>query len=392
MIRLRQYAAASGVWAILVLSACGGPSVYTPPVPERLPEERLQTVLQEYVAGHPGVLGSVQRIDLGGYQTWEATSGFFDAGRERRLGIDDHFLIGRITETFTAAVIARLEEQERIYLDGPVTSYLPTVEAAMLEHIPHGRQITVRQLLGHRSGLYSYAALPEYTEAVYAEPGRSWSALDLLAIVLSYGQPSFAPGEAYEYSSTNYLLLGLLVERLTGVGYATAVQALVLDRLVLGNTWLPNTEPPGARPDDRYQYLAHAYESRSGGVYDALGFHPMSLGWAGGGAASRALDLGVFLRGVVSEELFDGPGPFEALSALGRGSSYGLGLAVRTDARLGTGFGNTGNAFGYGSYVWYFPDVELVVSGCLTGNGAAVLPDPDELLEQLVAELPVDAD
>lgn len=114
--------------------------------------------------------------------------------------------IGSETKTFTVSAILQLVDQGLIGLDDPIAKYVPGV--------PDGQQITIRELARMQSGLYNYSASPQFTEALYANPYRAWTPGQLLAY--SFLRPlNFAPGAGWEYSNTNTVLLGLVVEQVS---------------------------------------------------------------------------------------------------------------------------------------------------------------------------------
>ena len=110
-----------------------------------LPEEALQDALETYQDSVAGILGIMVDIDYAGYEPWGGAAGSFDSSHARALEADDQFWIGSITKTFTAAMILQLWEEELVNLDRPVIRYLAAEEAAVLDSIPYGEQITVRQ-------------------------------------------------------------------------------------------------------------------------------------------------------------------------------------------------------------------------------------------------------
>ena len=142
----------------------------------------------------------------------------------------DHYRIGSLTKTMTATVILQLAQEGKLSLDDPISKYRPEV--------PNGDAITIAQLLDMRSGLYGYDLDPVFLRAVDADPKRTWSPDDLLAI--GYSKPAlFAPGTAYDYSNTTYVLLGLVMEQVTGKTASELFTERLFDPLDLEDTTLP---------------------------------------------------------------------------------------------------------------------------------------------------------
>ncbi len=144
--------------------------------------------------------------------------------------LGDHVRIGSNTKTMTGTVILELVDEGSLNLDDPVATYRPEV--------PNGDQITIAQLLEMRSGLYHYTESPELNQALDETPTCVWSPDELLAIAFPQ-PPSFAPGAAYQYSNTNYIPLGLIIEQFTGDSAENALRQRIFDPLGLTQTLLP---------------------------------------------------------------------------------------------------------------------------------------------------------
>jgi D-alanyl-D-alanine carboxypeptidase len=167
-------------------------------------------------AGAPGVVGLI-RI---GERTWQGASGLGDLRGKRRARAGDRFRIGSVTKSFVAMVVLQLVEG-RLRLGDNLERWLPGL-------VPGGERITVRQLLNHTSGLYNYTDdLPE--------PPRRVRPRQLVAIATGH-RPLFAPGTEFSYSNTNYILAGLLAERVTGQRLADQLEQRILQPLGLDDT------------------------------------------------------------------------------------------------------------------------------------------------------------
>jgi D-alanyl-D-alanine carboxypeptidase len=156
---------------------------------------------------------------------WSGASGPPRAGITPLSG-QTPFAIASVTKTFTAAIVLQLVEEGRIRLDAQVTDYLPEVALAA--------GVTVEQLLGHRSGIADLLA--PMRDRLNAEPSRVWQPAEVLALV---GPSRFAPGTDWGYSNTNYLIAGMLIERVTGSPFAAELQRRVIGPLELRGTGIP---------------------------------------------------------------------------------------------------------------------------------------------------------
>ena len=150
-----------------------------------------------------------------------------DPERAMRAGID--FRAGSVTKTFTGNLALQLVDQGRLSLEDPVSKYV--------EGVPDGERITVRMLLNHSSGLFNYGADMALNETITADPHKVWTPAELVAAAVS-NPPYFPPGEGCAYSNTNYVLLGMIVEKVTGRGFEDELAAGITGPLGLGApTW-----------------------------------------------------------------------------------------------------------------------------------------------------------
>ncbi|HEY1863263.1 MAG TPA: serine hydrolase domain-containing protein, partial [Roseiarcus sp.] len=157
-------------------------------------------------------------------------SGATELGGADRPRADTHFRIASNTKTMAAAVIVLLAQEGKLHFDDPVSKYVSGV--------PNGEHITIAQLLKMRSGLYNYTAPPEIAESLDREPTKSLTPEELLAIAFKH-PPVFAPGHEFDYCNTNYVLLGLVAEKVEGEGLAKIFQTRLFGPLGMKETLLP---------------------------------------------------------------------------------------------------------------------------------------------------------
>lgn len=165
-----------------------------------------------------------------------AASGEADVGTA--LTVDTPLRLASNTKTFVAATALRLWENGRLDLDAPIDGLLSAPLTRLLEADGYDtRRITVRQLLTHSAGLYDHAGDPRFIQTSIAQPDRRWTREGLVRLATEYGDPRSAPGTEFRYSDTGYILLGDIIERVTGRDIAAAVRAeLGFDRLGLKST------------------------------------------------------------------------------------------------------------------------------------------------------------
>jgi D-alanyl-D-alanine carboxypeptidase len=199
----------------------------------------LQQILDETTADG-SIPGAVLAVHVPGQQPWVGASGVADRQSGAAMTTDTRVRIASISKVFTAALVLLLVEEGTISLDAPVATYLPDV-------IPNGQAVTVRQLLQHTSGIYDYLEDRNVVNQAYREPQRTWQPAELVAYANQF-PASFAPGSPgnWDYSSTNYVLLGMIVEQVTGNSMAQAMRQRIFEPLELDNTFfVPQEEVQG---------------------------------------------------------------------------------------------------------------------------------------------------
>lgn len=226
------------------------------------------------------------------------------------LGLDDPFRIGSVTKMFTATLVLMLLDDGLIGLDDHVRDYLPSLTASP--------DATVRHLLSHRSGISDYT---DYAIFGDQEEGlsKAWTPEELYGIAA--GRPQhFPPGERFEYSNTNYLMLGMLVESVTGMSYAEALRQRVLQPLSLSNTYQAPHEQ-GESPTEAFSGLRQQPGSVALADFDYTSIE--TAAWASGDLVSTVTDLDKFLRGLAQGALIP-DGLFREMRP--GDDSYGLGI------------------------------------------------------------------
>ena len=293
---------------------------------------------------------------------WTATFGTQKRGGEQRVAVDDHIRIGSNTKTMTGTVVLQLVQEGKLRLDDPVSKYRPDV--------PNGENITIEHLLNMRSGLYNYTEALELNHSLDTTPDRAFAPDEMLTFALTR-PPSSVPGARYEYSNTNFVLLGLIVEKLTGKPLDEVLEERIFDPLGLDDTSLPKRSsnaipkehPQGYQfgtnietldtevlpPDEQAAANAGALEP-----IDVTGVNP-SWAWAAGGAISTADDLARYVKSLVGGGLLNKRSQQQRLDSVqpndpGISMSPGYGYAI---ADLGRLVGHTGELPGFQSVMGY---------------------------------------
>ncbi|MCC6458161.1 MAG: serine hydrolase [Caldilineaceae bacterium] len=366
--------------AVLALLIIGGVAAsaamgsFARPLTPAQAENMLAEMLRGAVADDDAVRNAVLRVEapaLGLSGVWAA--GVADARSGAAMTDSTPFLSASIGKLFTAATVLALVEEGVLSLDDDVTLWLEPETYAGLP-IEGGdaalREVTIRRLLGHRSGLPDYYegktvdGAPNLKELLLLEPGRTWTPLEVLAYTKEHFPPAGIPGEVFTYSDTNYDLLGLIVEAATGQPFHEVVAAKVLRPLGLRETWYHTLTNP---PDADLAPYADVWLGNLNTAHTPI----LTLDWAGGGLATTTADLHLMLRSLLHGQPVDLE-RFQAEwteNAIASGVDYGYGLWCIRPAGLFFLFRGYPDIYGVsgssGSFLYWIPEYDAVISGTL---------------------------
>ncbi|MBX7466647.1 beta-lactamase family protein [Streptomyces sp. MAG02] len=296
-----------------------------------------------------GVTGVAVRLDTP-HGTVTARSGVGDLVTHRPVPNDGFLRLGSTTKTFVATVMLQLVGEKRISLDQTVGQLLPGVVSG---NGNDGRTITVRDLLQHTSGLsdYVYDVFPEPSAQTYfANRWRSYRPEELVALAMRH-QSDFPAGTRWAYSNTNYVLAGMIIEKITGRTWEQQVHDRILSPLRLQDTDTPGTKPMLPQPHTaNYQQFA-----KDGPMVDTtIPYRPFDSG-ADGSMTGTARDLNRFFTALASGQLLK-PAQLAAMrttvpvpqdSGQPAGTRDGLGLFSTPLSCGGSYLGHGGSGFGY---------------------------------------------
>ena len=328
------------VVAAIALGAAGGAASAAPSKGEA---ESLKSRAQGLVeAGYPAVLAAV--TDSKGESAGVAVGkGNLETGQAPPM--DGEVRIGSNTKTFVAVVVMQMVQEGKVGLDEPIETYLPGLIKG--EGID-GSRITVRQLLQHTSGLPEYTDTTPGSGDIFQVKDHYIPPRDLLDTAL--GKPAqFEPGAQWKYTNTNYLVLGMLVERVSQRPVGEQIDERIVKKLGLSHTYFP-------APGDRSIKGTHPqgyHLSAEGKLEDITEMDPV-WGWAAGAMVSTPSELNTFFQAVFNGRLLTQSsidemknGAVDASSYLGPGTVYGLGLIGRSLSCGGTSWGHGGTIHGY---------------------------------------------
>ncbi|PEK11897.1 serine hydrolase domain-containing protein [Bacillus toyonensis] len=274
-----------------------------------------QAVRDTLQLGFPGILAKTSE----GGKTWSYAAGVANLSSKKPMKTDFRFRIGSVTKTFTATVVLQLAEENRLNLDDSIEKWLPGV---IQGNGYEDKQITIRQLLNHTSGIAEYTRSKSFD---LMDTKKSYRAEELVKMGISM-PPDFAPGKSWSYSNTGYVLLGILIETVTGNSYAEEIENRIIEPLELSNTFLPGNSSviPGTKHARGYIQLDGASEPK-----DVTYYNP-SMGSSAGDMISTADDLNKFFSYLLGGKLLKEQQLKQMLTTVPTGEAalgrYGLGI------------------------------------------------------------------
>jgi D-alanyl-D-alanine carboxypeptidase len=305
----------------------------------------------EASAGTPGAVVGVRTAQ----GTWTKAYGLADPEHGTAMSTSARFRIGSATKTFTGTVLLQLADERRLSLDDTIDRYV--------DGVPNGDRITLELLASMRSGVASYTNNVEFLGRVIADPTAAFTPTEVIEAGLA-ASPTFEPGSRFEYSNTNFILLGQVVEQVSGQPLGELFEQRIFGPIGLSNTSWPGVSCELPAPQAQGFTLAVPTASREHPA-NATNWNP-SWGGAAGALISTVDDLLAYCHCLVTGNGgLLGPetqamrlGSFRAAPDLGANVAYGLGLM-----RVGTWVGHSGDIPGYRTSMYHEPraDTTLVV-------------------------------
>ncbi|MEU4724942.1 serine hydrolase domain-containing protein [Nonomuraea dietziae] len=342
-----------------------------PDFPELTPAvaSRLDTAIRQ-VMRETKVPGVIVGLSASGKGAYVRAFGVADKAAGAPMKPDLYMRIGSETKTFTVTALLELVDQGKVGLDDPIAKYV--------DEVPNGDRITLRDLAGMRSGLFNYSDDEAFFKALIANPQRPFTPQELLAY--SFKRPvQFQPGAQFQYSNTNIILLGLVVEKAGGLPLHEFIQRNVLDPAGLRHTVFP-TDAAFSNPH------AHGYtnQTASGAVADATDWNP-SWGWAAGAMISNLQDLQTWARVLATGTLLTPKTQAERLrtgSTAIPGTGYGLDIF-----NVRSWIGHNGSLPGYQSLTVYLPEEQATLVVLLNTDILHDGAQPSTLLGEAITRI-----
>jgi D-alanyl-D-alanine carboxypeptidase len=375
----------------MALSGCSGGDSSSEPAFATAARPRIDQLLKDTMT--TGAVVYVQAPS----GTWLASFGTAVRGANAPIPTTAHFRVGSVTKTWTGTVILQLVQEGKLSLSDPVGKFITNV--------PNGNAITIEQLLAMRSGLFNYTADLAFNQTLDSQPNKVWTTSEMLSIAFSH-PVDFAPGAAFGYSNTNTVLLGLIIEQLTGTSAANAINTRLFSPLGMTNTFLPpqsDTSLPPPFPHG-YQWGTNAEtatgealspERQAAAANGALQPTDVtnvntSWAWTAGSGISSATELAQYVQRLVGGGYLNAEMQAKRLASCTpiqpsdpNSASYCLGLA-----KFGTFYGHTGEIPGFNTFMGFDPATQTTL---ITWATSAALPDgrapANEIARILMGEL-----
>ncbi len=325
--------------------------------------EKLQSEL-DTIRNTNGFPGANLAIILPSEKTIQVTSGFSDKSKNRRMQAADRMFSGSVGKTYVAALMMKLIEAGKAKLTDHISRILGTENG--LTRIPNYAELTIRNLLNHTSGIPRHIFVKEFSQSIIQSPNKHWQPIELLRFIMDK-KPLFPAGMGWSYADTNYILIGMVIEKIGGASFYAQLKKQILDPLKL-----IHTTPAVGR---HFKGLVPGY---TGKVLFNFPSEVLQKGkyvvdpqfeWTGGGLISNSLDLARWAKQLYSGEVLRSESYREMFQVysesngqpIDRGSGYGLGVQI-WQTRFGQVYGHGGIFPGYQTVIKYYKKYDIAIA------------------------------
>lgn len=326
--------------------------------------EKLTAALQaklDEITTHKDVPGATLSVVLPDGQAISLASGMADVEKNIKMVPIDRMFSGSIGKTYLVPLILQLQKENKLKLDDPVKKYFAGEE--WYSRLPNGEDLTLRMLLNHTGGIPRYVGKAALWETSKKDPDKTWTPVERLEYIL--GDPPVHPaGKGWGYSDTNYIILGMIIEKISGNSYYEELIKKVLKPLKLKQT----------TPADKrvLEGLVPGYSRLAGPPFNIEGkvlsddgkyiFNPQ-LEWTGGGLITTSLELARWAKWLYEGKVLnqDVQEKIQDAAKVGDGVSYGLGVFIH-ETEFGTTYGHSGFVPGYNSVMDYMPKHKISIA------------------------------
>ncbi|MER7951527.1 serine hydrolase domain-containing protein [Streptomyces sp. NPDC096079] len=322
------------------------------------------------VRAQAGIPGVAVGLWIPGQGSYVRATGVADKTTGEPMSTDGYIRIGSETKTFTVTALLKLVDDHRIRLDDPIARYV--------HGVPNGHRITLRHLAEMRSGLFPYTSDPDFIHDLLSDPQRYFTPEQSLAYGFKH-KNTFRPGEKFEYSNSNLVLLGLVVEKVSGQPLAQFLRNRVLRPAHLRHTLLPSG-PEFPEPHPR----GYTNQTLDGSTVDSTDWNP-SWAWAAGAMISDQRDLRRWAKILATGELLSPETQAQRLRFIPTGVpglGYGLGIF---DAN--GWIGHNGSIPGYETVTVYLPEKDATLVIMINTDSLSQGQEPSTLLARAITSV-----
>ena len=269
------------------------------------------------------------------------------------IASDALYRIGSVTKTYVATVVLKMASEKLLGLEDVVEKYVPGVK--------NGTTVTVRQLLNHTSGLFNYT---EDATFWTGSPTKVWAPQALVDVANGH-DPYFAPGTSWHYSNTNFIVLGMIAEKVSGTKIGPLVRARVLTPNTLGSTFFDGEETVAGT-------LAPGFDAKNANVTEK---YSPSWAWSAGAMVANIDDVTRWITRLGGGEVHDAVMQAEVLKTVATDDPnlrYGLGIMVLSagvTGGAGPGYGHGGDIYGYHTQSFHFPKKQTTIVAIVNKDG-----------------------
>lgn len=307
--------------------------------------------------------GATAAIVLADGQLISLASGYADKEEKIAMPLGAQMLLGSVGKIFVSAVTLQLVDEGKIELEDKVSQYFQGVD--WFKEIPNAESLTIQSLLNHTSGLPRYVFAPKFIEAIEKDPMRTWTPAECLAII-SAEAPKHPVGQGWGYSDTNYILLGIIIEKVTRSTYYAQLEERIISTFHLRSTY-PSTQRELPGITQGYIGENNFFKLPKKVVTDGLYAMNPQFEWTGGGLVTNVEDLAYYIKWLHTGKILS-PSSYEQLlspvnfrSGQAAETGYGLGTFVWSNPS-GKSFGHAGVMPGYFTHVEFAKKGEYAVA------------------------------
>ena len=328
------------------------PSVYCQTIRQTMDKIVTNTIKAKNI---PGAIVGVWSPSVG---VWVKTFGKADVGSGKSMHDKKKVRIGSVTQTFLVSALLSLVDDKKINLDDPVSKYL--------NFVPNGENITVRQLANNTSGIFNYTEDADFFKQVIKSPLREYSPIELANIAFGH-EPYFKPGQGWHASDTNFILLGMIMEKVTSEKIEDLIRLRVINRIGLKNTSF------AIYPFIEGDYSRGYMDKKDSNIPQDITLLDPSSMWAAGAIVSDIQDLSLWAKALYKGSFLTDKMRLARFNWVVTGEpymQYGLGVS-----KIGDFIGYSGGIPGYACVIYYMPMKDtmiIVILNKFPDNGAAI--------------------